>query len=319
MDKNLIEFICQRRCIDLRSAINDLETCTVCFELLRKASAQLSPHVVDSLIEKCDWNSVNNAAAESNQLDIISELEKQGRIDWGRILYGACTGGHLNLVQQSINRGATITGDALFIACQLDDPIILDYLITLLNNTNFKDEELWTVFLIGLLRNRKMKLAYWLMKKVRKVVGESFLEEAIDIGCCEESVAFLDKMMKKTKNKKLSKKCLDWILIRACASGNLDIVKWGMKHKAQNIQDGMDAAIKYFNTNVIRLMKTYGADDYDLLDIYNNMINNIKPCLHFLFCRDVVTMLCEFIDIDYDDEVVESIYLNVPNPYEPTQ
>ena len=313
----LIELICQEKCINLQHALENLlqddETQRECFALLTKVSSQLPSRIVDVLLSHCNWDSVSYSAAKLNQQDIIFELEKEEeRIDWDEVLCGACNGGHFQLVQYSICKGATIMGDALCGACRLNDSTILEYLIPLLNDSHFKNNHLWTTFLHGLLKTKKMKLAYWLIENVEKAqkvqkYKDEFFRELIHTGAYEGSIDFVEEMLKKAKQDILSPELLEWILKNSCARAYMAMIHWVIKHGAKNFQEGMDAAITYSNTNAIRLMKTYGANDYGLLDVYNDMINKIKPYFYSLFCHDIFTILSEFIDIDYEDKWVKRL------------
>ena len=259
---------------------------------------------------------------EIKKLDHDQWME-QANGDWEKILSGACLRGNLQLVQQSIvTQGAKITGDALFYACSLETPDVLDYLISQLNDTHFGDNLCWGPFLEGLIKAKKISLAVRLMERVLKVATFAFLDLMV-AACRQNCIELAEVLIQKAKIKKSSQLVcmLQEGLKVACFMGHADMLcflinhgannfddgllnaSWGghvhiihtmIKHGATNVQKGMDCAILSQKLNAILVLKKYGANDHGLLDNFQQKLDKITNCLDQVVCRDVLDSLISF-------------------------
>ncbi len=70
-----------------------------------------------STIENDDWNWGLRGACEGGHMDMVELMIERGATNWNYGLYGACRGGHMDIVELMIERGAANWNCGLYYAC----------------------------------------------------------------------------------------------------------------------------------------------------------------------------------------------------------
>ena len=90
-------------------------------ELLEQACLRRNMYIVEKILKQetvCDTNIYLKYACKGGHLDIVNLLIERGATWWNDGLYYACFGGHLDLAMLMIERGACRWNDGLRGACE---------------------------------------------------------------------------------------------------------------------------------------------------------------------------------------------------------
>ena len=254
--------------------------------------------------EKCDWTTISFIATKANNQDLIFKLTQAGTMDWDAGLNGACKGNHTKLVKYIISKGAKITGHTFSFACEHPDTETLEILFSFLTPCQISELPHIMDFFQFLMQNNKVNIVFRLMEK--SVVSEIFLF----LEACEANSTIVAEAMIKRGGVNYIKtsRGIHTGFLSACVYGCLDIISMLIeKYQAKGFEDGMCWAVKAKQTNVILLLKKYGAYDGGLLLSRKNRVDELKHYLNQIVCRDILQTLSDFIDIEYTGDTYNKI------------
>ena len=297
---NLLPFVLENRCINIRRVFcidkNDAESERELFCFLSNHYTILPKVLLNSLIKHYDWASISFVAAKANKQDIIFQLTQAGTINWNTGLNGACKGKHAEHVKYMISKGAKITGHTLSIACEHSDTETFETLLALLDCSRVSKLPGLADFLRFLMKDNKVSIVFRFMKKV------PICDEAVFLLACEENSTIVAEAMIQQgalSGDKLLKN-IEVGLLKACERGHLEIISLLIeKYGAENIQQAMYWAVEYKQTNVIFLLKKYGAYDGGLIAAHKKRSDQITCYFKQILCRDILQILSRFIQINY--------------------
>jgi ankyrin repeat protein len=99
---------------------------------------------VNRLIDYCSLDTINEGlqgACHGGHKNLVDFLISKGANDWGRGLYGACQGGHRELVELMISKGASSWDWGLGGACEGGHRELIDLMIS--KGSNDLNTGLW--------------------------------------------------------------------------------------------------------------------------------------------------------------------------------
>jgi hypothetical protein len=219
-------------------------------------------------------------ACLSGSIEKVLELIKNGNTSWTKGLVGACEGGHLQLAQLMVSKGANYRGPWSFIcACRSGNWDLVMYLISL-----GRDD--WELGLYGACFGGHKNLVDFFISK-----GAIYFDGGL-YGACKGGHLHLIKFLI-SENKSIYRVMyrkimysgipygyyidLEQAFITACTYGHIDIVKYMLKIGTYDMNKGLYASLEHkwniqrdyeIANYLIRQGAVYKNDNYDF-DMYN--------------------------------------------------
>ncbi|MEM3858286.1 MAG: ankyrin repeat domain-containing protein [Candidatus Micrarchaeaceae archaeon] len=171
-----------------------------------------------------------------------SVIENLGSKNWDYGLYGACEGGHMDLIDYMVKKGAKNFNWALFYACKNGSINVINKILKCGANN-------WNLGLKGACKNGNIDLMNYI-----KNFGVN-INFGLECACKYGNKNVIDYFIK------LGAKNLDNGLYVACKKGYRDIVEYLVNLGAKNWNMGLYGACKGGHKELIELMIKNGADD----------------------------------------------------------
>ena len=301
---DIVSYILEHNCVYLPTLLdaylissqNQREFCS----FLACQRSNLPPRLMEAIQQRCDWADVSFTAANTNNKEFILNLVEAKVVDWNSGLDGACAGKHIELIKYMISHGAQVTVDTLILAGHPTDTTALEYLFSYLNDEQLAPFFEHNPFLRVLTRISNTNVVKWLLKRISHFA----LPLVFRLACQENGKVFAEAIMNDQQLKGfISRKDIEISFNSACLGGHIEMIHFLIGHGARGFQEGLRYAVINYRLNVLRLMKKYGAEDEGLLAEHEKRMDKIRNYLNSVLCRDILTSLIEFIDIEYEGEM----------------
>ena len=171
------------------------------------------------------YNTVMDSAAEGGHIDIVKDMAERGATDWNLAMVSAAEGGHLDIVKYLVEKGATAWDEAMVGAAEGGHIDIVKYLVER-GATNWDET-----------------MAYASLNGYMDIIEYMIQKGATDF---------------------------DWAMRYAAEGGNMDIVEYLVEKGATNWDEAMAYAARGGNIDIVEYMVQRGATNWKLA------INNAK-------------------------------------------
>ena len=268
---------------------------------LSRQHSNLPPSFIKAIEKHCDWAHVSFNAAKVNRKDLLIKLAEAKTIRWNAALNGACKGKHLELIKYTMSHGAKIVVDTFALAAEHDDTAIFEYLLSHLNDEQLTPFLARDSFIRVFARICNVKLVNWLIERL----NGNLLFFLFRCACEKNGLVCAEAIMKKGQSKSVvSQIDIQIGFESACHNGHIDMIPFLVHHGANNFQAGLCCAVVNYHTDIVKLMKTYGAQDNGLLEEHQQRVDRVYNYLNSALCRDILTTLSTFIDIEYQSPTI---------------
>ena len=229
--------------------------------LLSKACISGLTHMVNLISEgekedNC-WHHSNiiYGACRGGNIELVNLVIAKGTYDWNSGLSGACRGNNLELANLMITKGADCWQSGMYSACRGGNIELVNLIINKADNDNALCNIIFNQGLLGACKGGNLELANLMITK-----GARTFNAGLKMACCTD----------KSRNNNvielmIAKGATNWNrgLIQACIYGNEEIIELMISKGANNINDGFKQACGYGNEKIVKLMISKGANNFN--------------------------------------------------------